>query len=118
MKLRIGRRTPCLLALVAMTGIPAWAQDSETAKLKATVESMQKTMQEMQQRINQLEREKSRSIATNGITPLSASVLTLERIGAGEEISHQSPVTDRGTMKDTQEGAQRPKDYTLDPKYT
>lgn len=118
MKLPIRRKTSYLIALLALTGIPAWAQSSETAQLKATVESMQKTIQQMQQRIDQLERDKSRSVATNAITPLSASVLTLQRIGAGEEISHQSPVTDRGTMKDTQEGAQRPKDYTLDPKYT
>jgi hypothetical protein len=41
----------------------------------------------------------------------------VEKVAAGEDVGHQSPVTYRGALDDKQEAASRPKDFTLDPKY-
>ncbi len=118
MKPRIRRMTPCLIALLAYTGAaPLWAQSSELDQLKAAMANMQKTMQEMQEKIARLEQEKEHAGATNAIAAASLSVKAIERIAAGGEIGEQSPVGDRSAMRDYQEGAPRPKDYTLDPKY-
>ncbi len=118
MKTTIIKMTPCLIALLAAGGIPAWAQDSDLNQLKAKMELMQKTMQEMQQKINDLERERTRAVApTNGLFATSPSIQTIEKVAAGEDVGKASPITDRGSLHDYQEGAQRPKDYTLDPKY-
>jgi hypothetical protein len=41
----------------------------------------------------------------------------MEKAAAGEDVGHASLVQDRGALNDQQEGAPRPNDYTLDPKY-
>src|SRR5262245_3876799 len=118
MKTNILKATPCLIALLAASGgIPAWAQMSDLDQLKATMQQMQKTMQEMQKKIDELEREKARSVTTNIFSATSPSVKTIEKVSTGEQVGHASPVADRSAMRDYQEGAPRPKDYTLDPKY-
>jgi hypothetical protein len=81
------------------------------------MEAMQKTMREMQVRINQLEQEKAGAARTNALAATSPSVRTIEKVAAGQPVGEPSLVTDRGSMRDYQEGAPRPKDYTLDPKY-
>jgi hypothetical protein len=103
-----------MLTLLFVGGTRAWAQQSELDQLKATMQTMQKNMEDMQKKIADLEKEKTQAAA---VTNNSPSVKTIEKAAAGEDIGHASPVAARPAMNDQQEGAQRPKDFTLDPKY-
>jgi hypothetical protein len=97
---------------------------------------MQKTIQAQNERIADLEKSKKVEPApavtpiqpanppiaaapssTNLLDQSSASVKDLMIVAAGGEIGRQSLVVYRHTMKDEQEAASRPKDYTLDPTY-
>jgi hypothetical protein len=108
-----------VLALFAAGGLPAWAQDSELDKLKANMQQMQKNMEEMQKKIMELEKEKTNApaAAPSAIERTSPSFQTLEKVAAGEAVGHASQVAQRPALNDQQEGAQRPKDFTLDPTY-
>ena len=97
------------------------AQTTEEFKqLKALLEQMQKTIDAQNARIADLEKAKPAkpAAAVPGVNAeTSPSFRTVEKVAAGEQIGHQSPVTDRGALDDKQEAASRPKDFTLDPKY-
>jgi len=106
-------------AVLAASGVPAFAQNSELEQLKQTMKSMEQTIEQMKQKIAELERARTPAPAPAGtnVQASSVSMQTLEKIAAGEKISEKSPVTYRGTLNDPQEAASRPKDYTLDPTY-
>jgi hypothetical protein len=105
------------ILLAASIGVPA--QDSELDKLKEAVKSMEQTIEQMKQKISDLERQKTQAPAagTNAVTANSPSIRTIEKVAAGEKIGQQSPITYRDNLNDQQEPASRPKDFTLDPTY-
>jgi hypothetical protein len=106
-------------ALLAAGSVRAPAQNPELDQLKETVKAMEKTIQQMNQKIADLERAKAQAPPTTGtnLEATSRSIQTLEKVAAGEKVSEQSPVTYRGSLNDQQEAASRPRDYTLDPTY-
>ena len=118
-----------------LVAIPAHA--SEIDELKATIQSMQKSMEQMQARISELEQENhkqkkqtaaSRSApppVTGTVEPAAAppsvgesgtQVVTIAPTAVTIE-GHASQIKDRPAMDDQQEPAPRPNDLTLDPKY-
>ncbi|HSU53377.1 MAG TPA: hypothetical protein VLT36_04900, partial [Candidatus Dormibacteraeota bacterium] len=107
-------------ALLVAGTFAAPAQDPELEQLKQTMKVMEQTIEQMKQKIADLERAKAQPAAvapTNGLEATSPSIQTLEKVAAGGTVSHQSQVEYRGAMNDQQEAASRPKDYTLDPTY-
>jgi gas vesicle protein len=119
MKLNTARTLVITAALLAGT-IPASAQDSELDKLKESVKSMEQTIEQMKQKIADLEKQKAQAPAATGTNVLeksSASIQTLEKIAEGQPIGELSPVTYRHALNDQQDPASRPKDFTLDPMY-
>lgn len=115
------RLVPALTAGVALgvfTAPIARAQSpEELQQLKANMQQMQKTMEEMRKKIAELEKEKAAAPAASAIDRTSPSYKALEKVAAGQDIGSASPVGQRPSFNDQQEGAQRPKDFTLDPKY-
>jgi hypothetical protein len=106
------------VALGVFTTPIARAQSSEELQqLKATMQQMQKSMEEMQKKIAELEKEKAAAAAKSAIERTSPSYQALEKVAAGQPIGTASPVGQRPALNDQQEGAQRPKDFTLDPTY-
>jgi hypothetical protein len=124
-----------LLLITAMAMPEAHAQSAEDfQQLKALVQEMQKTIQAQNERIADLEKSKKVEPApvvttqpvpapvaapagTNQLELTSPSIQDLITVAAGGQIGQQSLVVYRFTMKDEQEAASRPKDYTLDPTY-
>jgi hypothetical protein len=122
-------------ALLASVGFSAPAFADEIDELKAQMQAMQKTMEQMQKKITQLEQENrkqkqqvsaSRTAAPppaegprpapplidangNQIVTIAPKPVTIE--------GHASEVVDRPAMDNQQEAAPRPNDLTLDPKY-
>jgi hypothetical protein len=131
MKTTIRKTLPVILSLAVAASLPARAQNSDLDDLKAQLKAMQKTMEEMQKKIDQLEKEKTAQpppAPTPAPTPTPApgatalekespSVQTLEKIAEGQQVGHASPITPRENLNDQQDAAQRPGDLTLDPKY-
>jgi hypothetical protein len=105
------------LVLVLLTAIPASAQNSELDQMKNTLQQMQKTIDEMQKKILELEKEKAEARTPSAIEKVSPSYQTLEKIAAGQDLGHPSQIEQRPALNDQQEGAPRPRDHTLDPKY-
>jgi hypothetical protein len=112
------------LAATALAAPGARGQTAEEFKqLKSLVEQMQKTIDAQNTRINELEKGRGAQpppppTVMPGVTAqTSPSIRTVEKVAAGEDVGHQSPVTYRGALDDKQEAASRPKDFTLDPKY-
>jgi hypothetical protein len=106
--------------LLAGGSMPILAQNSELDQLKESMRSMEKTMEQMKQKIADLERAKVQAPVatfTNSLEASSRSIQTLEKIAAGQQVSEKSQVTYRGALNDQQEAASRPKDFTLDPTY-
>jgi hypothetical protein len=111
-------------------------QASEVDELKATMQAMQKSMEQMQARIAELEQENhkqkqqatgSRSashsvaVAPPAARPASAApdgnqVVTIAPTAVTIE-GRASEIKDRPAIDDQQEAAPRPNDLTLDPKY-
>lgn len=91
------------------------AEDFE--QLKALVLQMQKTIAEQNQRIADLEKAQAAPVMPGYTLEASPSILTLEKVAAGENVGELSPVTYRLAMNDQQDAASRPMDYTLDPKF-
>jgi len=109
-----------LAALLTLGPAGALAQPSEVEQLKAAMKAMERNMEEMKQRIADLEKQKSQASATNPLSRLeqaSPSIKALEKVSEGGQIGSQSPITYRGALNDQQEAATRPKDFTLDPQY-
>ena len=112
------------LGVFATPGTRAQTAD-ELQQLKSTMQQMQKSREEMQKKIVDLEKEKAATPpaasapapGTNVTGSTSAFSKILEKIAAGEDLGAASPVGHRPSMRDEQEGAQRPKDSSLDPKY-
>jgi len=115
------RLVPALAASVALgvfTAPIARAQSpEELQQLKAKLQEMQKSMEEMQKKIAELEKEKAAATTKSAIEKTSPSYQALEKVAAGQGIGTASPVVQRPALNDQQEGAQRSKDSTLDPKY-
>ena len=109
------------------------ARASEVDELKATVQAMQKSMEQMQARIAELEREnhkqKQQAAASRrappaatapaegaATAPVSDQTVTIAPTAVTIE-GRASEIKDRPAMDDQQEAAPRPNDLTLDPKY-
>jgi hypothetical protein len=108
------------VALVAAGSITTRAQASDIDDLKAKMKAMEQTMEEMKQKIADLEKQKAQAppaAGTNALQAASPSMQTMEKVAEGQSIGTQSPVTYRGALNDQQEAASRPKDFTLDPTY-
>jgi hypothetical protein len=106
-------------ALLVASSVAAGAQtpplNSETESLKSKMKLMEQTMQEMKQRIAELETHSA--VAHPEITATNNPARPSFWPAAIEIVGHPSPIEDRGTLNNQQEGAQRPNDLTLDPKY-
>jgi hypothetical protein len=111
--LKIVSMTAALLTASALRGP---AQNSELDQLKQQVQAMEETIQQMKQKIADLEKQKTAPPLTNAVAT-SPSVQTIEKIAQGQTFGTQSPITFRDALNDNQVPATRPKDYTLDPKY-
>ena len=115
----------CIVALALAILLPwsAPAQNADLEELKTQVKTLEQTINEMKQKIADLEKAKAAPPPAAPVPPRSAldtnspSIHSLERVAAGEKIAEQSPIADRGAMNDQQEAASRPKDYTLDPTF-
>lgn len=121
-----------LAVIVSLAGI-ASARASEIDELKATIQSMQQSMEQMQKRITELERENqnhkqhaaiSRPASASATSPVettlpaSASDQTVTIAPTSVTIQGRaSEIKDRPALDDQQEAAPRPNDLTLDPKY-
>src|SRR6516164_3350377 len=125
------------LALFAAFGTSVRASASEIDELKATIQSMQKNMEQMQNRITELERENhkqkqqaaaSQSARAAAPAPQPAASSAPVPATGGEQVvtiapaavtieGRPSQIKDRPAMDDQQEAAPRPNDLTLDPKY-
>jgi len=115
MKPKSRERSAVVIAVaLLLAGVrSAPAQSSEVDQLKAAMQGMQKSMAEMQKKLAELEAQKAAVVpATNA----GSDVLIIAR-GTNVMTGRASPVVWRATLKDDQEGAPRPDDYTLDPKY-
>src|ERR1044071_7043427 len=121
------------LALLAAVGISAPARADELEEVKAALQSMQKTMEQMQKKITQLERDNQKQkqqaatsqaasapaegpATTSPVKAQSGQTVTIAPTAVTIE-GHASEVTQRPAMNDQQEAAPRPNDLTLDPKY-
>src|SRR5258705_13021279 len=122
-----------ILALLSAVTITAPVRAAELDELKATIQSMQKSMEQMQTRIAELEHENhkhkqqapaSRTAPAAAVVPpegaASAPASDQTVIIAPTTVTIQgraSQIKDRPAMDDQQEAAPRPNDLTLDPKY-
>jgi len=109
------------------------ARASEIDELKATIQSMQQSMEQMQKRITELERENHTQKQRAAVSkPAPATATAPIETTAPASVSDQtvtiaptavtiqgrvSQIKDRPAMDDQQEAAPRPNDLTLDPKY-
>src|SRR4029077_1208022 len=123
------------LALLVAVETAAPARGSELDELKATVQSMQKSMEQMQQKIAELEQENKKQkqqaaasrAAPAAVAQAPAPGPTSENVGGNQVVTiaptavtiegRASEIKDRPAMDDQQEAAPRPNDLTLDPKY-
>jgi hypothetical protein len=114
---------------MAAPGVSAQSAE-EFQQLKNAVQQMQKTIDSLNAKINELEKAKAAPTppppapapavtpaATNRLEATSKSYQTLEKIAEGQTVSTKSQVNYRGNLNDQQEPAPRPRDYTLDPEY-
>src|SRR5215831_6362045 len=114
MKSRSLVATTVATGILLTSSLPMQAQ-SELDILKAKMKAMEQTMEEMKQKIVELEKQKSAAPPATNAVSNSASVRTIEKIAEGQTVGEKSPITYRGALNDQQEAASRPKDYTLDP---
>jgi DcaP outer membrane protein len=121
------------LAIFVSFAVVTSARASELDELKATIQSMQQSMEQMQKRIAELERENHKQkqhAAVSRAAPAAATapIETTEPASASDQTvtiaptavtiqGRASEIKDRPAMDDQQEAAPRPNDLTLDPKY-
>src|SRR5690349_17851466 len=121
------------VALFVVIGLSSAVKASELDDLKAQIRFMQQSMDQMRQRLTQLEKEnqkqKQQAASTKVAAPAEGPHPAPPLIDAnGNEIvtivpsavtvqGHASQVTQRPAINDQQEAAPRPNDLTLDPKY-
>src|SRR4030095_12317672 len=133
-------RTGCafIIAVCIVIALAAPARASELDELKTQIQAMQQSMEQMQKKIDRLEREnqqqKQQTAAAKpaqtggkeGPGRVATTTTTVDQYGnqtvtiaptAVTIESHASQVTPRGALNDNQEAAPRPNDLTLDPKY-
>ena len=124
-----------LLTLFLFFAVLASARASELDELKATVQAMQKSMEQMQKKIAELEQENHKQkqqaaasrAAPAAATPVPAPGPTSESVSGDQVVTiaptavtiegHASEVKQRPALDNQQEAAPRPNDLTLDPKY-
>ncbi|MDD5141444.1 MAG: hypothetical protein PHY43_14440, partial [Verrucomicrobiales bacterium] len=92
-----------IIALIAAGIISAPAQPSELDQLKSDMQTMQKNMAEMQQKIIELEKEKSAWAAPGTNAAEGVSFLPPTK----PIIPHASAIADRNNLNDQQEAAPR-----------
>ena len=112
-----------LLASGLIVAGAASAQTSDIELLKATVQQLQRTIQEQNARIAELERAKGITPPAPAVTPAvptapaekdkSLAQITTEAAPSGQA----AHVPYRQTLKDEQEAAPRAGDLIMDPKY-
>jgi outer membrane murein-binding lipoprotein Lpp len=103
-----------IIALIAAGIISSPAQSTEELdQLKSAMQTMQKNMEDMQKKIDQLEAEKG--AATVPGTNAAGGIMFAPP--SQPLTPHSSAVSDRGNLNDQQEAAQRLNDLTLDPQY-
>ncbi len=122
------------VALLVAVGSTATPRASELDELKATMQSMKRSMDEMQTKIAELERENQKqkrhaaTFKTAPPAPAEGPTTTSQVNAQGDQVVTFAPktvtiegrgseVTQRSAMNDQQEAAPRPNDLTLDPKY-
>jgi outer membrane DcaP-like protein len=121
------------LTFVVSFALVSPARASELDELKATIQSMQKNMEQMQKRIAELEQENHKQkqhASTHSAAPAVATAPVENASGtapsdqtvtiAPTAVTIQgraSQIKDRPALDDQQEAAPRPNDLTLDPKY-
>jgi cell division protein FtsB len=125
-----------MLSVFISFAVVAPTRASEIDELKATIQSMQKSMEQMQARITELEQEshkqKKQTAASRTAPPPAATVESAagppSAAAGGNQVvtiaptavtiqGRASQIKDRPAMDDQQEAAPRPNDLTLDPKY-
>jgi hypothetical protein len=104
--------------LLATSGSAAFAQTSDIEQLKSAVRELQKTVNQQNAKIAELEKAKSGTPPP----PLAEKDKSLSQIlkEAGqpsEPVGEKAPVPYRQTLKDEQEAAPRAGALTMDPKY-
>jgi hypothetical protein len=119
MKTRIAKLLLCGTALGVAGGMAANAQTSDSSEidqLKAEMQTVQKNMDAMQEKINELEQEKAATnqSPTNAVRP---SISAENQANTNLFVSEPSPVHDRDSLDDQQTAAPRLNDETLNPKY-
>ena len=104
------RQLRSVIVVVAVLWAPGFSgvaradsQQEEIDKLKKSLKQMQKTIDEQNKKIEEIEKAQAKAPPPPPPTP--------ELAGAA------SAVTERGSLKDEQQAAPRPDDLTLDPKY-
>jgi len=117
----------CIAALALTIVLPSrsLAQNADLEELKTQVKSLEQTINELKQKIADLEKAKAAQPPPapapvpvhSALETNSPSIQSLEKVAAGQPIAEKSPVTYRDAMNDQQEAASRPKDYTLDPTF-
>jgi hypothetical protein len=124
-----------LLTLFVFLALLAPTRASEVDELRATVQAMQKSMEQMQARIAELERENHKhnqqTAASRAAPPAPAEGTVASppsgSVGGNQTVTiaptavtiegRASEIKDRPALDDQQEAAPRPNDLTLDPKY-
>jgi hypothetical protein len=129
---KIKKSIAITLAVFVSFAVGTPTRASEIDELKATIQAMQKNMEQMQSRITELEHEnhKHQQQATASRVAPAAAVVATESTSppASDQTvtiaptavtiqARASEIKDRPAMDDQQEAAPRPNDLTLDPKY-
>ena len=109
-------------ALIAVVASSASAQTSDLDQLKATVQQLQRTIQEQNARIAELERAKGTTPPATAVTPAVPTApadkdKSLAQITTEAPAGQAAHVPYRQTLKDEQEAAPRAGDLIMDPKY-
>jgi hypothetical protein len=109
----MARRFRGLITALMLLGTPGFAEATRLAesrggeidKLKASVQTLQQTVEKQNQRIQELE----------NMRPTCPSALTLAPQPPPQTAGEISPVTNRGAFNDQQEAAPRPDGLMLGP---
>jgi hypothetical protein len=124
------------LTLFVSFALIAPGRASELDELRATVQSMQKNMEQMQKKIAELEQENHKQKQQAGASRVARAPApatepatdSTSAVASGDQVvtiaptavtiqGRASEIKDRPAMDDQQEAAPRPNDLTLDPKY-
>ncbi len=115
-----------LTTIFVATTIAARAQSPTMEQLESKVDDMQKTIQDLQQQIQEMKKQQQMAppptaatapmLVTNQSMTLSPNTVVFSQT-VTQIVGQAAQITSRNTLNDQQEGAQRPGDLTLDPKY-